>query len=102
MPEKAKPMARLATITVGAVWVVLTIPALAVASMSLLAIGPGVTLMSDILVYACCALPALTMHAGIGCFKTAKQPSLGSVARSSAGPFISVAIGWAAAVAYGL
>jgi hypothetical protein len=85
-------LARVLAIAIGVVWAILTLPALVIAGLAMMAGDPGANPVYSILVYTGLALPALTVFAAMRSFKAGAQGDLRSVAINSAGLLVAVTI----------
>jgi hypothetical protein len=97
---KASKGKRILAVVVGVVWLLLTVPALGLAAMSVMASDGGVNASIYTFVYACFALPLMTLVAAVGGFVSGATGRLRFVAIGSALPFIALAVA-IGAIAYG-
>jgi hypothetical protein len=90
---------RVLAVVVGAIWLVLTVPALGLAAMSVMASDGGVNAAIYTFVYACFALPLTTLLASVGGFVSGATGRMRWVAFASAGPFIALLVAFGAIAA---
>jgi len=97
---RAKPKAskarRILAFVLGAIWLVLTVPALGLAAMSVMASDGGVNTAIYTFVYACFALPLLTLLAAVGGFVSGATGRMRFVAIGSILPFVALAVAFVA------
>jgi hypothetical protein len=99
-PRKSITVRRVLALVVGAIWLVLTIPALGLAAMSVMASDGGVNAAIYTFVFACFALPLTTLLAAVGGFVSGVTGRMRFVAIGSALPFVALAVAFGA-IAFG-
>ncbi len=99
-PARASRGRRILAFVVGAIWLVLTVPALGLAAMSVMASDGGVNAAIYTFVYACFALPLMTLLAAVGGFVSGATGRMRFVAIGSALPFVALAVAFGA-IAFG-
>lgn len=98
--QKTPKVRRILAFVVGAIWLVLTVPALGLAAMSVMASDGGVNAAIYTFVYACFALPLTTLLAATGCFVSGATGRMRLLALGSALPFLALAVAFGA-IAFG-
>jgi hypothetical protein len=93
---KASKGRRILACVVGAIWLVLTVPALGLAAMSVMASDGGVNAAIYTFVFACFALPLTTLLAAVGGFVSGVTSRMRFFAITSAGPFIALLVAFGA------
>jgi hypothetical protein len=93
---KASKGKRVLAFVAGGIWLLLTVPALGVAAMSVMASDSGVNAAIYTFVYACFALPLTTLIASVGGFISGATGRMRWVAFGSALPFIALAVAFGA------
>jgi hypothetical protein len=89
---KASKLKRILAVVAGVVWLLLTVPALGLAAMSVMASDGGVNAAIYTFVYACFALPLTTLIAAVGGFVSGATGRMRWVAIGSALPFVTLAV----------
>lgn len=97
---RASKVRRVLALVVGAIWLVLTVPALGLAAMSVMASDGGVNAAIYTFVFACFALPLTTLLAAVGGFVSGVTGRMRFVAIGSALPFVALAVAFGA-IAFG-
>lgn len=99
-PARASRGRRILAFVVGAIWLVLTVPALGLAAMSVMASDGGVNAAIYTFVYACFALPLATLLAAVGGFVSGATGRMRFLAIGSTLPFVALAVAFGA-IAFG-
>jgi len=99
-PARASRGRRILAFVVGAIWLMLTVPALGLAAMSVMASDGGVNAAIYTFIYACFALPLTTLLAAVGGFVSGATGRMRFVAIGSVLPFVALAVAFGA-IAFG-
>jgi hypothetical protein len=94
--RKASNVRRVLAFVAGVIWLLLTVPALGLAAMSVMASDSGVNAAIYTFVFACFALPLTTLIAAVGGFISGATGRMRWVAIGSALPFIALAVAFGA------
>lgn len=94
--QKASRGRRILAFVVGAIWLLLTLPAVGVAGLSVMASDGGVNAAIYTFIYACFALPLTTLLAAVGGFVSGATGRRRFVAIGSVLPFIALGVAFGA------